>query len=155
MSSGMGNCCDKCGRDSVNDLCNNCLQRLHKFNKRTEEVWMGHPMDAEIDEKLRRMHGSARTPDMMATMAYGAPSVPYEPPFTLPAPPYEIAPPGREIAPVDWAKVFAHLPQKKTLRISTMREDTGALKLKVYVDNELVYEAISEHGTTLTVETKV
>ncbi len=109
----------------------------------------------EDPEDRRERTASPRTPDMMATMAYGAPSVPFDPPFVLPAPPVvpvEIAPPG---VPVDWAKVFSHLPQKKKLRISTMRESTGELKLKVYVDNELVYEAISEHGTTLTVETTV
>jgi hypothetical protein len=128
MSHGMGNCCNKCGRDSVNDLCSNCV---------TPAVRIISP----------------RTPDMMATMAYGAPGIadPVLPAPWYQPPPVEIAPPGREVGTVDWAR-FAG---KRKLRISTISEETGELKLKVFVDGELVYEAVAEHGTTLTVETFV
>lgn len=97
---------------------------------------------------------ASRTPAMGMVAAYGAPSVPWEDP--QPFGPYIPNPLIPEPEPnlrvvLDNLKLAA--PRK--LRVSTMREDTGELKLKVYVDGVLVYEATSMNGTTITVETTV
>ncbi len=111
---------------------------------------------AEHEEELREEKMNAtRDAAMHMTMAYGAPSVPYEPPHTIPLPFVPLVPPSTPT--VDWEKVLksANEREKHKLRITTRREENGELKLKVYVDGELVYEAVSEGGGTLTVETTV
>ncbi len=45
--------------------------------------------------------------------------------------------------------------KKTKLRVSTRCEEDGELKLKVYVNDVLVYEASSTNGTTLTMESSI
>lgn len=101
----------------------------------------------EQEQNERVAQASSRDAAQFMTVMYGGAPNWYPPPQpyipkTIPS----IAPPTQVFTPVE----------KRRLRISTMLEAaTGELKLKVYLDGELLYEATSQHGTTITVETQV
>lgn len=105
----------------------------------------------EVEAVKTAVATAARTPAMGMVAAYGAPSVPWEDP--QPFGPYIPIPEPEPNLRVVLDNLKLAAPRK--LRVSTMREATGELKLKVYVDGVLVYEATSMNGTTITVETTV
>ncbi len=46
-------------------------------------------------------------------------------------------------------------PAKRKLRVTTMHGSDGSIRIKVYVDDTLLSETISDSGSTLSVETEI
>ena len=81
-----------------------------------------------------------REPDMMMTMAYGAPSISITEP---------------QIPQIQIRPMPSFSPSTKMMKVTCMREEDGTLKLKVYSDGVLLFEMASPNGTTITTEFSV
>jgi len=84
---------------------------------------------------------------------YGGPPMPWDAPTTAPAIPQQQVFPFLTVP--NGVRFVVDPVAKKRIRVTSKKDDDGSLRLKVYVDGVLISEAITDGGTTVTIETEI